>query len=84
MLECLQKTPPSVIIFCEKKQDVDDIQEYLLVKGVAAASIHGGQDQEERNQAIRLFKEMRQFDNMLRTKRPLVNNQDEDLQNLGK
>lgn len=63
---------------------MDDIQEYLLVKGVAAASIHGGQDQEERNQAIRLFKEMRQFDNMLRTKRPLVNNQDEDLQNLGK
>jgi ATP-dependent RNA helicase DDX41 len=57
LLECLQKTPPPVIIFCERKQDVDDIHEYLLVKGVAAASIHGGKDQEERNEAIRQFKE---------------------------
>ena len=52
LLEWLQKTPSPVIIFCEKKQDVDDIHEYLLVKGVAAASIYGGKDQEERNKAI--------------------------------
>jgi ATP-dependent RNA helicase DDX41 len=31
-----------VLIFAEKKQDVDNIYEYLLLKGVAAASIHGG------------------------------------------
>ena len=57
LLECLQKTPPPVIIFCERKGDVDAIHEYLLVKGVEAVSIHGGKDQEERNEAIRLYKE---------------------------
>ncbi|CEG45674.1 dead deah box rna helicase [Plasmopara halstedii] len=56
LLECLQKTSPPVVIFCERKGDVDDIYEYLILKGVEAASIHGGKDQEERNEAIRLFK----------------------------
>jgi ATP-dependent RNA helicase DDX41 len=56
LLECLQKTPPPVIIFCEKKQDVDEIHEYLLIKGVSAVSIHGSKDQEERNEAIKQFK----------------------------
>lgn len=37
-------------------QDVDDIHEYLLLKGVDAVSIHGGKEQDERNEAIRLFK----------------------------
>jgi ATP-dependent RNA helicase DDX41 len=32
LLECLQKTPPPVLIFAEKKQDVDAIHEYLLLK----------------------------------------------------
>ncbi|CAM9877838.1 unnamed protein product [Discosporangium mesarthrocarpum] len=57
LLECLQKTAPPVCIFCEKKQDVDDIHEYLLLKGVDAVSIHGGKEQDERNEAIKLFKE---------------------------
>ena len=57
LLECLQKTAPPVIIFCEHKGDVDEIHEYLLVKGVEAVSIHGGKAQEERNEAIRLYKE---------------------------
>lgn len=35
---------------------VDDIHEYLLLKGVDAASIHGGKEQEERNEAIKEFK----------------------------
>ncbi|KAG9439047.1 hypothetical protein H6P81_019212 [Aristolochia fimbriata] len=56
LLECLQKTPPPVLIFCENKADVDDIHEYLLVKGVEAVAIHGGKDQEEREDAIALFK----------------------------
>jgi ATP-dependent RNA helicase DDX41 len=56
LLECLQKTAPPVIIFCENKADVDDIHEYLLLKGVDAAAIHGGKDQEEREEAVRLFK----------------------------
>ncbi|EXX74626.1 Dbp1p [Rhizophagus irregularis DAOM 197198w] len=57
LLECLQKTPPPVLIFAENKNDVDDIHEYLLVKGVEAVAIHGGKSQEEREFAIRAFKE---------------------------
>eukprot|EP00595_Chromulina_sp_UTEXLB2642_P000929 CAMPEP_0196761856 /NCGR_PEP_ID=MMETSP1095-20130614/1166_1 /TAXON_ID=96789 ORGANISM="Chromulina nebulosa, Strain UTEXLB2642" /NCGR_SAMPLE_ID=MMETSP1095 /ASSEMBLY_ACC=CAM_ASM_000446 /LENGTH=245 /DNA_ID=CAMNT_0042111895 /DNA_START=934 /DNA_END=1671 /DNA_ORIENTATION=+ len=56
LLECLQKTPPPVIIFSERKNDVDEIHEYLLVKGVEAVSVHGGKSQEERNESIRLYK----------------------------
>ncbi|OQS01773.1 DEAD/DEAH box RNA helicase [Achlya hypogyna] len=56
LLECLQKTAPPVLIFCERKGDVDDIHEYLLLKGVAAVSIHGGKDQVERNAAVDAFK----------------------------
>ena len=56
LLHCLQKTAPPVIIFCERKGAADDIHEYLLLKGVEAVSIHGGKDQAERNEAIRLFK----------------------------
>mmetsp|Transcript_51088 Transcript_51088/g.123316 ORF Transcript_51088/g.123316 Transcript_51088/m.123316 type:complete len:684 (-) Transcript_51088:125-2176(-) len=56
LLQCLQKTAPPVIIFCERKGDVDDIHEYLLLKGVQAASIHGGKEQEERNEAISAYK----------------------------
>ncbi|XVF79197.1 hypothetical protein PTKIN_Ptkin14bG0201000 [Pterospermum kingtungense] len=56
LLECLQKTPPPVLIFCENKADVDDIHEYLLLKGIEAVAIHGGKDQEERAFAISSFK----------------------------
>ena len=56
LLECLQKTPPPVLIFCENKADVDDIHEYLLLKGVEAVAIHGGKDHEEREYAIAAFK----------------------------
>ncbi|KAI7898278.1 P-loop containing nucleoside triphosphate hydrolase protein [Cokeromyces recurvatus] len=47
LLECLQKTPPPVLIFAENKNDVDDIHEYLLLKGVEAVAIHGGKTQDE-------------------------------------
>uniref|UniRef100_A0AAX7SN19 RNA helicase n=1 Tax=Astatotilapia calliptera TaxID=8154 RepID=A0AAX7SN19_ASTCA len=57
LLECLQKTSPPVLIFAEKKADVDAIHEYLLLKGVEAVAIHGGKDQEERTKAIEAFKE---------------------------
>ena len=56
LLECLQKTAPPVLIFAENKADVDDIHEYLLLKGVEAVAIHGGKSQEERDEAIDLFK----------------------------
>ena len=56
LLESLQKTAPPVLIFAEKKQDVDAIHEYLLMKGVEAVSIHGSKEQEERTWAIEKFK----------------------------
>ena len=56
LLECLQKTAPPVLIFCENKADVDDIHEYLLLKGVEAVAIHGGKGQDERDWGISAFK----------------------------
>lgn len=59
ILDSLQKTAPPVLIFAENKNDVDDIQEYLLLKGVEAVAIHGGKDQSEREYAIKSFREGR-------------------------
>ncbi|GLU03989.1 hypothetical protein SLE2022_211560 [Rubroshorea leprosula] len=56
LLECLEKTPPLVLIVCENKADVDDIHEYLLLKRVEAIAIHGGKDLEKREYAISSFK----------------------------
>ncbi|CAH9080312.1 unnamed protein product [Cuscuta europaea] len=54
--DCLKKTPPPVLIFCENKADVDKVYEHMLLQGVEAVSIHGGRDQEEREHAISSFK----------------------------
>ena len=57
LLHCLQKTAPPVCVFTQRQREVDEIHEYLLLKGVEAVSLHGGKSQEERNEAIQLFKE---------------------------
>ncbi len=57
LLECLQKTAPPVLVFAEKKESVDAIQEFLLLKGVDTVAIHGGLAQADRTEAIRLFRE---------------------------
>jgi len=41
------------------KADVDDIHEYLLLKGVEAVAIHGGKGQDERDWGIAEFKSQR-------------------------
>ena len=56
LLRCLQKTAPPVLVFAEKKSDVDDMHEYLLLKGVKTAGIHGGMSQEERRSAVDEFR----------------------------
>jgi ATP-dependent RNA helicase DDX41 len=56
LLECLQKTAPPVMVFAENQRDVDDVHEYLLLKGVEAVAVHGGKDQDERSAAIDDFK----------------------------
>ncbi|CAF3634332.1 unnamed protein product [Rotaria sp. Silwood1] len=55
LLSALQRTPPPVLIFAQRKQDVDAIHEYLLLKGVETVAIHGGKDQEERFYALEKF-----------------------------
>jgi ATP-dependent RNA helicase DDX41 len=57
ILQCLQKTAPPAVVFAENKRDVDDIHEYLLLKGVGAVSIHGGKSQEERNESLQQFRD---------------------------
>jgi ATP-dependent RNA helicase DDX41 len=57
LLECLQKTAPPVLIFASNQAHVDDIHEFLLLKGVNAVAIHGGKSQPERLEAIEQFKE---------------------------
>lgn len=56
ILDCLKKTSPPVLIFAERKQDVDIIHEYLLLKGCQAVAVHGGKDMEERIRAVSEFK----------------------------
>ncbi|CAF2108652.1 unnamed protein product [Rotaria magnacalcarata] len=55
LLTALQRTPPPVLVFAQRKQDVDAIHEYLLLKGVEAVAIHGGKDQVERFYAVEKF-----------------------------
>jgi ATP-dependent RNA helicase DDX41 len=56
MLECLKKTAPPTVVFASNQGDVDDIHEYLLLKGVPAAAVHGKKSMEDRIEAIRQFK----------------------------
>ena len=56
LLETLQKTAPPVIIFSDNKNEVDDIHEFLLRKGVETVSIHGSKSQDEREYAVESFK----------------------------
>lgn len=56
LLAVLQKTAPPVLVFAGATRDVDEIHEYLLLKGVSAVSIHGAKSQEERNESIDAFK----------------------------
>merc|ERR1711971_292348 len=44
-----------VLIFCSNQCDVDDVHEYLLLKGVACCPMHAGKDMDERRHAIKSF-----------------------------
>ncbi|KAL6570022.1 DEAD-box ATP-dependent RNA helicase 35 [Orobanche minor] len=55
LLQGLEKTPPPVLVFSKSQADVAKIHEYLILKGVEAVSIHGGQENEERQHAISSF-----------------------------
>lgn len=53
--KAIVKTAPPVLIFAERKPDVELIHEFLILKCFDVASIHGGKDQEERMNAIKEF-----------------------------
>jgi len=59
LLECLKKTPPPVLVFCSNQGDVDEVLEYLLLKGVETRAIHGNKDQKDRIEAVKSFKALR-------------------------
>lgn len=53
LLDALAATPPPVLIFADSRDQVDQIHEYLLLKGVlTVVSVHGGRTQQERDAAV--------------------------------
>merc|ERR1712061_85351 len=56
IVNCIGRTAPPVLIFAENKTDVDNIYEFLLIKGVKAVSVHGEKCKIERDLAIKYFK----------------------------
>ncbi|SHE32833.1 Superfamily II DNA and RNA helicase [Fodinibius roseus] len=46
----------TAIVFCATKRGTDKVERMLKKRGVNAVSMHGDRDQEERNEALRLFK----------------------------
>ncbi len=42
LLEALKKTAPPVLIFCEGKNDIDSVHEYLLAREVDSVSLYSG------------------------------------------
>lgn len=57
LLSAIDKTGPPVMIFARRPQDVDAIHEYLLLKGLNVAAIHGQKHQDERSQAVDEFRD---------------------------
>lgn len=46
----------TAIVFCATKRGTDELERLLKKRGVNAVSMHGDRDQEERNEALRKFK----------------------------
>jgi ATP-dependent RNA helicase DDX41 len=56
LLQCLQKTLPPVLVFASNQSDVDEVHEFLLLKGINASAVHGGKSMPDRLEAIKKFK----------------------------
>lgn len=57
LLTAINKTGPPVIIFAKRHQEVDEIHEFLLLKGLSVAAIHGQKHQDERSLAVDEFRQ---------------------------
>lgn len=55
LLGSLMKTEPPILIFCENKTENDSIQEFLSLRKIDCASLHGGKMQNLRSKAINDF-----------------------------
>jgi ATP-dependent RNA helicase DeaD len=51
------ESPESVIIFCARKSDVDELGESLLGRGYAVETLHGDLSQAQRDRVMRRFRE---------------------------
>lgn len=56
LLAALQKTKPPALVFVRSQLDADEVLELLLSRAVAAACVHGGRDQPERERAVAQFR----------------------------
>jgi ATP-dependent RNA helicase DDX41 len=52
LLYLLEKTQPQAAIFCENKLDCDEVNKFLLSRGVRSVCLHGGKSHKERQEAI--------------------------------
>jgi superfamily II DNA/RNA helicase len=51
-----EKKYQTAIVFCATKRGTDEVERMLKKRDINAISMHGDRDQEERNEALRLFK----------------------------
>lgn len=51
-----EKKFETAIVFCATKRGTDEVERMLKKRDISAVSMHGDRDQEERNEALRLFK----------------------------
>ncbi len=50
------ENPTSAIVFCRRRNEVDDLAENLNARGYRAEALHGGMTQEQRNRVMKKFR----------------------------
>lgn len=50
------ENPASAIVFCRRRNEVDELAENLSVRGYRAEALHGGMTQEQRNRVMKKFR----------------------------
>jgi ATP-dependent RNA helicase DDX41 len=53
LLEALLRTEPPILVFCENKNESDEIENFLTGKRLKCTSLHGGKPQGVRSKAIK-------------------------------
>jgi ATP-dependent RNA helicase DeaD len=50
------ESPASAIVFCRRRNEVDELAENLTARGYRAEALHGGMTQEQRNRVMKKFR----------------------------